>query len=412
MFSSGRPLLRDRLRDALRPKRQPTASVTEESVTALPDLSALGGHWFETRAGPGYVIESRYEGAHTHGSIALHRALAADTGRLARQAGEARLEETPVRDFLFIDTETTGLGGAGTLVFLAGVARFEQSVLLLRQFVLPSPADEPGLLDGLSDELDAAKVLVSFNGKSFDLPALESRAIMARRRPAWRLLPHLDLLHPNRRLFRGTLSTHRLVHLEKELLRFEREDDCPSAEVPMRYFRFQSTGDPTWIRPVLRHNAWDVLSLVALTAHLSGIPDGEAGPLHAARAAVYERDWEPAASNFSDVLTGDPPRAVELEAREGAARALARIGRPEDAAQQWRRLLSAQGRRLLGAHVELAKLLEHRLHRPAEALAIVEDALLQIERGLIRPGPVPRETSREALQHRHRRLLRRCGQPH
>ncbi|MFQ5381977.1 MAG: ribonuclease H-like domain-containing protein, partial [Dehalococcoidia bacterium] len=354
----------------------------EASVTGLRDLSVLGGRWFSTRAGPGYVIESRYEGAHSHGSVALHRALGADTGRLARQAGDARLDGIPIRDYLFIDTETTGLGGAGTLVFLAGVARFEGSTLLLRQFILPSPADEPGLLDGLGEELDAAKVLVSFNGKSFDLPALEARAIMARKRPAWRILPHLDLLHPNRRLFRGTLSAHRLIHLEKELLKFEREDDCPSAEVPMRYFRFQATGDPTWIRPVLRHNAWDILSLVALTALLSGVHDGEAGPLQAARAAVYERDWEHAAANFVEVLSNDPPRAVELEAREGAARALSRIARHEDAAEQWRCLLAAQGRRLLFPYVELAKVLEHRLRKPTEALAVVDAALSQIEKGL------------------------------
>ena len=71
------------------------------------------------------------------------------------------------------------------------------------------------------------------------------------------------------------------------MLEFEREDDRPSAEVPAMYFRFQRTSDPTHIKPVLRHNAWDVLSLVALAAHLAAVCDGHEQPLQAARAAEY-----------------------------------------------------------------------------------------------------------------------------
>jgi hypothetical protein len=87
------------------------------------------------------------------------------------------------------------------------------------------------------------------------VPLLEARYILSRQQAEWRALPHLDLLHPNRRCS-GEFDSHRLVRMEVELLGFEREDDCHSAEVPAMYFRFQRTSDPTHITPVLRHNAW------------------------------------------------------------------------------------------------------------------------------------------------------------
>ncbi len=308
------PDLRDRLRAALsQPARMPPAP-RAESVTALRDLSALGGAWFESPHGPGYVIESVYEAGWAHGDVVLHRALSLDPGRLGGQVREPRLAALHPRDFLYIDTETTGLGGAGAMVFLAGTARFDGTLLRLRQYVLPSPEFEGGLLGGLAEDLERAGALVSYNGKSFDLPMLETRYILSRTRPAFRQLPHLDLLHPNRRLFRGQFDSHRLVRLEAELLGFEREADCPSSEVPERYFRFQRTGDPTWILPVLRHNAWDILSLVALAAHLAAVCDGHEGDLQAARAAEYAGDFAAALTHSAAALTRNPARADRVEA--------------------------------------------------------------------------------------------------
>ena len=199
---------RDRLRAALNQPLRGEPAVRRESVTELLDLSSLGGHWFESEHGPGYVIESIYEAGHSHGDVVLHRALAIEPGRLAGQIRDPRLGDTLASEFLYVDTETTGLGGAGMMVFLAGVARFDGSTLRLRQFLLPGPQYEGGLLGGLTRELDGAQALVSYNGKSFDVPALESRYILSRQTPMLRTLPHLDLLHPNRRLFKGVIESH------------------------------------------------------------------------------------------------------------------------------------------------------------------------------------------------------------
>lgn len=401
------PDLRDRLRAALsQPARMPPAP-RAESVTALRDLSALGGAWFESPHGPGYVIESVYEAGWAHGDVVLHRALSLDPARLGGQVREPRLAALHPRDFLYIDTETTGLGGAGAMVFLAGTARFDGTLLRLRQYVLPSPEFEGGLLGGLADDLERAGALVSYNGKSFDLPMLETRYILSRTRPTFRQLPHLDLLHPNRRLFRGQFDSHRLVRLEAELLGFEREADCPSSEVPERYFRFQRTGDPTWILPVLRHNAWDILSLVALAAHLAAVCDGREGDLQASRAAEYAGDFAAALTHSTAALVGNPARADRVEALERTARCATRLERYAEAAEAWRTLLADARNRRVGPYVELARLLERRLGDVPGALEVTVECLALVAGGVLRPGPANAETGLPALQKRHARLTAR-----
>ena len=408
--SSASPL-RERLRAALNQPVRKDGLVRSDSVTELADLSALGGRWFQSEHGPGYVIESVYEAGYMHGNVVLHRALSLDLSRLAGQARDPRLAERDPRDVIYVDTETTGMGGAGAMVFLAGVARFDGALLRLRQYLLPGPQFEGGLLGGFADELANAGALVSYNGKSFDLPLLEARYILSRQRPTFRELPHLDLLHPNRRLFRGEFDSHRLPHVEVQLLGFERDDDCPSHEVPERYFRFARTSDPTHILPVLRHNAWDVLSLVALAAHLASVVEGEGHPLHAARAAEYEGDYEAALAHYAAAIERGLGRAQRLEAMEHAARCCKALGRHDEAAAWWERLLAEpRGRRVL-PYVELAKYHEHRRRDYTRALELVDEALSLLSRGLVRPGRPGSETSTEALRHRRERLLRRSQRP-
>ncbi len=410
MFGSDAPPIRDlreRLRGALaQPTRNPVAKT--ESVTHLPELSGLGGRWFESEDGPGYVIESVYEPGHEHGDIALHRALAIPPGRLAGQIRDPRLSDCPADQFVYVDTETTGMGGAGSMVFLAGVARFEHGYLKLRQYLLPGPAYEGGLLGGVAAELASAGAFVSYNGKSFDIPMLETRYILSRREPKLRNVPHLDLLHPNRRLFKGTLDSHKLVNIEREMLHFEREDDCPSAEVPARYFHFQRSGDPTHILPVLRHNAWDILSLVALAVHVSGAIDGRSQPLQMARANTYEGDYASAAAAWERTLAS--PLVTRSERAEGLQQLARCASRLEDwprAVSCWEEIANDPRLRRVSAFVELAKLLEHKLKDPVRAIAATNDGLELLEKGLVRPGPAGSEFCREALLKRQARLKTR-----
>ena len=401
--------LRDRLRGALSQPLRGEPAVRNDSVTESLDLSILGGNWFQGPHGPGYVVESVYEGGFTHGNLPLHRALDADMAHLARQSKDPRLAETSPASLLFIDTETTGLGGSGSMVFMCGVARFEGATLKLRQYLLPGPAYEGGLLGGVAEELEGSGALVSYNGKSFDVPALEARAILSRTTLPLRTRPHLDLLHPNRRLFKGMFQSHRLPEMEVQLLGFERQDDAPGSEAPERYFRFQRTSDPTHIAPVLRHNAWDVLSLVALTAHLAETCGGGAGPLQAARAAEYSADWATANAHYERALETASARNERCEILEKLARNEARQGNWEAAAAWWRALIAEPRSRRLVPYIELAKILEHRTKDIPSALDVVEQATALVDRGLVRPGSPGTEASAEALQHRHARLLSRAA---
>lgn len=396
---------RDRLRAALSQKGRAGPVVRDTNVTTRVDLSVLGGHWFETPLGPGYVIESLYEAGHAHGEVPLHRALTADATLLAGQVRDPRLGSIQAERFLYVDTETTGPGGAGSMVFLAGTARFDGGLLRLRQYLLPSPDYEGGLLGGLGEDLAAAEALVSYNGKSFDLPMLETRYILSRQRPEFRSLPHLDLLHPNRRLFRGSLDSHKLPIVERELLGFEREDDCPSAEVPVRYFQFQRSGDPTHILPVLRHNAWDILSLVALAAHIAGVCESAEYPLQSARAAEYAGEYALAAGRYEAALERGLPRALRLEAMEKAARAHHRAGAYEAAAAHWQALIDEPRSRRITPYVELAKLAEHRLRDLPRAYMLADEAAALMRRGLLMPGTG--ELSLDALERRRERLAGR-----
>jgi hypothetical protein len=293
---------------------------------------------------------------------------------------------------------------------MAGVARFDGSLLRLRQYLLPSPQYEGGLLGGLAEDLASAGALVSYNGKSFDLPMLETRYILSRQEPLLRRLPHLDLLHPNRRLFRGTFDSHRLVRMEVELLQFERDDDCPSAEVPERYFRFQRSGDPTPILPVLRHNAWDVLSLVALAAHLAGICESEEHPLQAGRAAEYAGEIARARTFYESTLAGPIAPRVRAEVLERLARCAAKEGDWPASARWWRMLIAEPRHRRVTPYVELAKILEHREHDVPAALALVDEVLALVQRGLLRPGAPTSEVSVAAIEKRRLRLRSKAGQ--
>lgn len=113
--------------------------------------------------------------------------------------------------------------------------------------------------------------VVSFNGKSFDLPLLESRMVMNRIRLPLTQMPHLDLLHCARRVYKLRLRRCNLSSLEEAVLGETRSDDLPGAQVPQRYFDYIKTREFALLEDVLRHNLDDVKSLASLTGHLCAV---------------------------------------------------------------------------------------------------------------------------------------------
>jgi hypothetical protein len=287
---------------------------------------------------------------------------------LALLALSPELSDRALSGALFLDTETTGLGGSGAVAFLVGLAWFEPGgQLVLEQLLLREPGDEPAMLRHLGRRLQRASLLVTYNGKSFDMPLLLGRYVM-NRLPEPAPVPHLDLLHVARRLHKARLGQCRLVSLESGVLGFERGDDIPGCDIPPLYGHYLRTGDGGVLWPVVEHNAWDVMSMAALTG-LYGEPVEALHPLDLVGVA---RTLKRAGALAEASRVAE--RAVELGA--GASALLVRGQIAKARGDKARALVDFEllSEELDDARVrlELAKLYEHFVKQPLRALDMLE----------------------------------------
>ncbi len=283
------------------------------------------------------------------------------SNRTVRQANA--LAEDPAQ-WLFLDTETTGLaGGSGTYAFLVGVAWWDSGGLQVEQFFMRDFAEEHSLLLALDERMAERRVLVTFNGKSFDWPLLETRFRMTRaiapRLPAM----HLDLLHPARQLWRPRLGSVRLAELERHVLRvspgsrldWSRDYDVDSSQIPEIYFNFVRGGSAEPLAHVVRHNQMDLRGLAALSGHiLEMIAGGQSDNSSNGSAAFNEPldlyglsrlldrrgESKLARKTCQAALTAGLPGEHDRAARRDLARLAKRAGDVGSAVQMWESLLS------------------------------------------------------------------------
>lgn len=184
--------------------------------------------------------------------------------------------EAELEQFLFLDLETTGLGsGTGNIPFMVGLAFWKNEQLIVEQALIRHPAEERAMLAYLHQLTAHFTHLVTYNGKSFDWPLLQSRYLLnGMRETIWQPL-HIDLLHPSRALWRNTLESCKLSHIEKMRLGIVRVDDLPGSEAPARYFQFLASGDPEELADVFKHNEIDMLSLVTLAIRFGHLLSNE-----------------------------------------------------------------------------------------------------------------------------------------
>jgi uncharacterized protein YprB with RNaseH-like and TPR domain len=427
--------LADKLRDIVaavpasrRPMQEaPTSAAVgvECAVRAGADAVAeiLGGTWVDVGGHRILVVDRSYRPGHRHGHMTLvdHVLPGHDrwcgtflTGYAAGSAGSSRGHRA-----LFIDLETTGLaGGAGTYAFVVGCAWFDECVFHVRQLFMSSAAIERSLLDMLSTLAASADLIVSFNGKSFDLPLIETRYLFHRRVTPFAGLPHLDMLHAARRLWRADEddgsggSSCRLTTLEATVCGHVREDDVPGSEAPTRYFQYVRTGDARPLVGVFEHNRLDLLSLAMLTSRAAQLADEGVPLLKTAREAVglgqllersgdvvnARRCFARAAGIDETPLPGD--EVSRAEAMHGYAALCRRERRYAEAAGAWRRLLELRRcppRLVRSAAEALAVHHEHRLRDPRTARSFA-----------LTSAPLQSSSSRQrALQHRLARLDRK-----
>ncbi len=318
-----------------------------------------------------------------------------------------------VSSTVFLDTETTGLaGGTGTCAFLIGIAAAEGSALRVRQFFLRDFKDEKAALGALAEALEPYEAIVTFNGKSFDLPLLETRYTLARLPSPFRRLLHLDLLHPARRMWKLRLERCELKRLEAEILGVRRQGDVDGAEIPSIYFDYLRTGEARGLQPVFFHNGLDLVSLAALSAELArviaaGLADEETDSSLDlfSLSRIFERaqNHKAAVSACARALRAGLPDAVEPHALWRLAGQHKRQARYDAAIEIWVEIARRGSAFSVEACEELAMHFEHRARDLAQALEFTEVAL-----GRLRES-APSRISIERVTHRLKRLRRKSS---
>ena len=312
------------------------------------------------------------------------------------------------RRILYLDTETTGLGGSGTVAFLVGMGWLTDQGFEVHQFLMRDYPEEPFLLKHVAAGLEKFDVLCTFNGTTFDVPLLESRFLMNRMdRERLLALPHLDLLHMCRRLWKLRLGRCNLGHLEEVILGKPRADDLPGSEVPQRYFTYLKTKQMSLLDDILKHNAQDIASLCVLLNHMADLY------LHPEKIRFSEDVYSMGRALERINRTENARHCYRLARRgrmgdsAGAALAMSyrRGGEREQAAEVWREMIRNR-RGGIVPYVELAKYEEHVRRDIPAALELTEKALLLISEPTLREGKTVQESKNE-LQYRRQRLIRK-----
>jgi uncharacterized protein YprB with RNaseH-like and TPR domain len=369
---------------------------------SLEDL--LGGVVEETEKGSVLCIRRRFAEGHRHGRQPLELARGIAEGPLTLLT-RGKAPRGP--RLLYLDTETTGLaGGTGTYAFLVGVGFFDGAAFEVRQYFMRDLDEEPALLAALDPLLGEVDGLVTYNGAGFDLPLLETRFVLGRRR--WpEAVFHLDLLPAARRLWSARLPDCRLGTVEQHALGFIREDDLPGALIPQVYFDYLRRKSPGQLPRVFAHNRHDILSLVALAGWVAeAVVHAPAIDLGPDELAGLGRLWETADPDRGEACYRSAlERGLQSPARE---RVLGRLAWREKRRARWdasRELweAAARGARVFDARPweEMAKIHEHRLRDFTAAQAVVAEAL---EHARTHRAPA---LVLDALHHRLERLTRR-----
>jgi uncharacterized protein len=428
-------------------------------------LDVLGGSILDGGHGACVVVDRDFPAHHRHGHHAVERfsgaarASAAAVPWFLGQAREGPGPEGGAADdpaFLFFDLETTGLaGGAGTYAFLVGFGFFDADGFHTRQFFLRGYGEERALLLAVQEEVGRVSgsrtpVLVTYNGRSFDVPLIETRYQMHRMASPFDALPHIDMLIPARRLWRkrvprppaasrpstrtaigparGTPAASQygfqpdespgscaLTAIERDILGLHREDDVPGWEIPARYFAYARTGDAAGLAAVLEHNRLDLLSLGAVTAvvlEMAREGAGQARDRHDAlalgrlleylgRVNDAEHCYDCAASS-DGTRDLDADRLARAEALHWLALHRRRAHRFDEAAEAWRELSEIGGIAAELRREALEALAIHHEHRAKD----LEAARLFALRALDLADDARRV---DEVRHRLGRLSRKIG---
>lgn len=364
------------------------------------------GYLRQTKFGEVWVVDWFYEPGQIHGSQEIMKA-GSIHALLDLKLGDFNPSLATV-----IDTETTGLaGGTGTYAFIIGAGFWQDDRFVVRQYMMRDFNEEPAQLLALSEDFTGS--VITFNGKCFDIPLLTSRFRLHRFDAIFENAPHLDMLFPSRRLWKRSLTSFKLTHLEEKILGYARVDDIPSYMIPSIFFDYLQNRDETLLYPILNHNRDDILSLYQLTVIATDLLKqcDSAGhnddDLLLSIAEIYFNNCQFADS--LNILERINPNFASEDTLKRANHIKALVYKRQG---KWNKAVTAfaELHKLapeMYSTIELAKLYEHKFKDPQKALEILSQAESYLE-FLACLGEGDNRLS-EALLHRKNRLRRKIN---
>jgi len=362
----------------------------------------LSGKFISTPFGDSFVRENYFPQDYRCGEVELFQIFQSSAKTISSLARDDRLKEIDINKTVFLDTETTGLaGGAGTYIFLVGVGYFEGDQFCVRQYFMRDFNEERALLSAVNELLSNFKAIVSYNGKTFDFPLIQSRFIMSGMKLNLEDPGHFDLLYPARRLWKRRLENCSLSTVERDILGVIRENDVPGYLVPEIYFRYLKTKDARALKQVFEHNLQDILSLVALVSRMCFLVED---PLNNTEYGMdifsigkmfdEEKRYEQSTNYYTEALKHNLAEEEVLEILRLTSFAHKRQGKWEEAEKIWKEIIERSREFIYYPYEELAKYYEHYLKDYQKAETVVKEAL-NIEENIF---------LREKLQYRLNRI--------
>ena len=362
-----------------------------------------------------YLIRHDYPFDFRQGIVTLGAALESQSKHIAFSACDPDLADFDPRTACFVDTETTGLmGGTGTVAFLVGVGYFTEYTFRLDQCIMRDFDDEEPMLQYLAELFDRHDTLVSYNGKSFDLPLLRTRFIQNRIPFRGDNILHLDLVHAARRFWKQRLKDCSLGNVEREILAIHREGDVPGYMIPQLWFRYLDEQDARPLEGVIYHHEMDILSLVSLTAWMSQCLDTPGGQgfahvedkLSVVRLHFRQKHYDEVIEHAAAFLAEVAESPLRRECLEMLGLACKRREHWAEMQAAWEQILEVFPADPVASH-ELAKHYEHRARDLGAAVRLCREALTYYatregSAGLERPEA-------RAFRHRLERLEKKLG---
>lgn len=335
---------------------------------------------------PLQFYENHYSMTSRYGKIPIAMGLNISSDILSLLSRDAGFTSLDLSTALFLDLETTGLsGGTGVIPFLVGMGFYKDGQFHVAQFFLGELGEEERFIRELNlffSQMNFQSI-VSFNGKGFDMPLLETRFILHREPFPLSGLPHLDFLFPARNLWKHKHESCRLFHLAREILHADRAEDIPSAEIPTRYFQYVRTGDFSLMEPVLYHNQEDILSLLGVvisgalvfihTETDSSDSFGDSMDLFgAAKLLENAGEVEKSIQYIERAISGELTKDVALQAKKKLSYYFKKNRDWDKAVSLWKEMTPLNQ---LFCYRELAMYFEHKEKDCEEAKRIAEEGL-------------------------------------